>query len=134
MNASTRPPLKRLDDALAELLAQAVPLAQTEQLSTFDADGRVLAQDLVSALQVPSFDNSAMDGYAMRAGDVHAAGSVLSVSQRIAAGSTYHLHRVRIEQNFDLRVRRRQGGVAGALCGIHGRHSREVLNNPPNPP
>lgn len=87
MNASTRPPLKRLDDALAELLAQAVPLAQTEQLSTFDADGRVLAQDLVSALQVPSFDNSAMDGYAMRAADVPAAGSVLPVSQRIAAGS-----------------------------------------------
>ena len=87
MNASTRPPLKRLDDALAELLAQAVPLAQTEQLSTFDADGRVLAQDLVSALQVPSFDNSAMDGYAMRAVDVPAAGSVLPVSQRIAAGS-----------------------------------------------
>lgn len=87
MNASSRPPLKRLDDALAELLAQAAPLAQTEQISTFDADGRVLAQDLVSALQVPSFDNSAMDGYAMRAADVPAAGAVLPVSQRIAAGS-----------------------------------------------
>ncbi|MFG5779654.1 gephyrin-like molybdotransferase Glp [Comamonas sp. J-3] len=87
MNASSRIPLKRLDDALAELLAQAAPLAQTEQISTFDADGRVLAQDLVSALQVPSFDNSAMDGYAMRAADVPAAGAVLPVSQRIAAGS-----------------------------------------------
>ena len=87
MNAPTRAPLKRLDDALAELLAQATPLAQTEVLSTFDADGRVLAQNLVSALQVPSFDNSAMDGYTLRAADVPAAGTVLPISQRIAAGS-----------------------------------------------
>ena len=87
MNAPTRAPLKRLDDALAELLAQATPLAQAETVSTFDADGRVLAQDLVSALQVPSLDNSAMDGYALRAADVPAAGTVLPISQRIAAGS-----------------------------------------------
>lgn len=52
-----------------------------------DADGRVLAQDVVSALHVPSQDNSAMDGYAVRCADVVAAGTVLPVSQRIAAGS-----------------------------------------------
>jgi len=86
MNPSTRPPLKTLADALGELLAQAKPLAAAESVSTFDADGRVLAQDLVSSLQVPSFDNSAMDGYALRAADVPAAGAVLPVSQRIAAG------------------------------------------------
>ena len=83
----TRAPLMALDEALATLLAQAVaPLAQ-EEVSTFDADGRVLAQDIVSALQVPAFDNSAMDGYALRCADVAAAGAVLPVSQRIAAGS-----------------------------------------------
>ena len=93
MNPSPRPPLKTLDEALAQLLAQATPLApaetatETETVSTFDADDRVLAQDLVSALQVPSFDNSAMDGYAMRAVDVPAAGTVLPISQRIAAGT-----------------------------------------------
>ncbi|NUN62934.1 MAG: molybdopterin molybdenumtransferase MoeA, partial [Burkholderiaceae bacterium] len=76
-----------LDEALAALLAQAAaPLAQ-EEVSTFDADGRVLAQDIVSALQVPAFDNSAMDGYALRCADVAAAGTALPVSQRIAAGS-----------------------------------------------
>ena len=42
------------------------PLTATEAVSTFDADGRVLAQDLVSALQVPPQDNSSMDGYAVR--------------------------------------------------------------------
>ncbi|MFV0679781.1 gephyrin-like molybdotransferase Glp [Ottowia sp.] len=81
-----RPPLIPLDDALARLLAHARPLERTEQISTFDADGRVLAQDVVSPLRVPPNDNSAMDGYAVRAADVTAPGVELPVSQRIAAG------------------------------------------------
>lgn len=85
---AARPPLKALDQALAELLAHASVLTDPEILSTFDADGRVLAEDVVSGLQVPPEDNSAMDGYALRVADVTAAGVVLRVSQRIAAGST----------------------------------------------
>ncbi len=81
-----RPPLMPLDEALARLLAHAVPLARTESVSTFDADGRVLAQDIVSALHVPPQDNSSMDGYAVRAADVVAPGTELPVTQRIAAG------------------------------------------------
>ena len=80
-------PLKALDDALAELLLHATPLPGTDTVTTFDADGRVLAQDCVSALQVPPQDNSSMDGYAVRCADVAAAGGVLPVSQRIPAGS-----------------------------------------------
>ena len=75
-----------LDEALQRLLAQAVPLGRTEQVRTFDADGRVLAQDVVSALHVPPHDNSSMDGYAVRAADVTHAGIELPVTQRIAAG------------------------------------------------
>ena len=86
MSQPTRPPLKPLADALAELLAQAPAVLGAETVSTFDADGRVLAQSLVSALQVPPLDNSAMDGYALRAADVATVGSVLPISQRIAAG------------------------------------------------
>jgi len=81
-----RAPLMALDDALAALLAQVVPLAGTETVATFEADGRVLATDLVSALQVPPHDNSSMDGYAVRCADVAHAGTELRVSQRIAAG------------------------------------------------
>ncbi|MBN8556348.1 MAG: molybdopterin molybdenumtransferase MoeA, partial [Burkholderiales bacterium] len=81
-----RPPLMPLDDALARLLAAAAPLGRTERVDTFDADGRVLAQDLVSALHVPPRDNSSMDGYAVRAADASAAGVELPVTQRIAAG------------------------------------------------
>ena len=79
-------PLIPLDDALARLLAQALPLQGVDTVRTFDADGRVLAHDLVSAVQVPPLDNSAMDGYALRCADVPQPGTVLPVSQRIPAG------------------------------------------------
>jgi molybdopterin molybdotransferase len=75
-----------LDDALKTLLAQIKPLTSVTSVATLDADGRILAQDLVSALQVPAFDNSAMDGYAVRSADLTQAGIELAVTQRIAAG------------------------------------------------
>ena len=83
----SRPPLLSLDDALPQLLAHAQPLNGAESVSTFDADGRVLAQDVVSALQVPPQDNSSMDGYAVRVADCAQTGAVLRVTQRIPAGS-----------------------------------------------
>ena len=82
------PAMKSLDDALAQLLAHATPLGQPEQVDTFDADGRVLAQDVVSVLQVPPHDNSSMDGYALRCADLTDVGLALPVSQRIPAGSS----------------------------------------------
>lgn len=75
-----------LDAALDQLLARVEPVVGAESVATFDADGRVLAEDLVSALQVPPQDNSSMDGYAVRLADVTEKRVVLPVSQRIAAG------------------------------------------------
>lgn len=83
-------PLMSLDDALVQLLGHATALDGSEQMATFDADGRVLAQDLVSQLQVPPQDNSSMDGYALRCADVADQADLtqaLPVSQRIPAGS-----------------------------------------------
>jgi molybdopterin molybdotransferase len=52
-------------DAVNDFLARLVaPVAGTEQVGIFDALGRVLALDIVSPLNVPPHDNSAMDGYA----------------------------------------------------------------------
>ena len=83
-----RPPLRPLDDALLELLAHARLLAGTDSVATFDADGRVLAEDLVSPLQVPPQDNRSMDGYAVRSAEIPDDGGVpLTVSQRIPAGA-----------------------------------------------
>jgi molybdopterin molybdotransferase len=87
MSMANRPPLLSLDDALAQLLDSVQPLGRTQTVSTFDADGRVLAEDVVSELQVPAFDNSSMDGYAVRCADIPEAGVVLQVTQRIPAGS-----------------------------------------------
>jgi molybdopterin molybdotransferase len=86
MNVAKFPPLRSLDDALAELLAAVHSLQEVETVSTFDADRRVLAQEVVSSLDVPGFDNSQMDGYALRSADVREAGVVLQVTQRIPAG------------------------------------------------
>lgn len=86
MASNPRPPLLALEEALAQLLATLPDTAQRQELlATLDADGRVLAQDVVSQLEVPPQDNSSMDGYALRCADVHS-GRVLPVSQRIAAG------------------------------------------------
>ncbi|MFT4190703.1 MAG: molybdopterin molybdotransferase MoeA [Comamonas sp.] len=90
-----RPALKPLDEAVAELLAHAgsgLPGA-LETVSTFGADGRVLAEDVRAALDVPGHDNSAMDGYAVRVADwvsISAAATAdtgFAVSQRVAAGA-----------------------------------------------
>ena len=81
-------PLLGLDDALTRLVAAAGEhaLRETEEVSTFDALGRVLAADVLSGLDVPPADNTSMDGYALRAADVPAAGTELIVAQRIPAG------------------------------------------------
>jgi len=86
--SDTRPPLLSLDDALQRLLQGAAghAITETETVSTFDGLGRVLAAEVRSALDVPSADNSSMDGYALRAADA-AVGTLLPVAQRIAVPS-----------------------------------------------
>ena len=83
-----RPAMLSLDEVLQRLLAVARDrvIPETEKLATWDALGRVLARPVVSNLDVPPAANSAMDGYALRAADVPQAGTVLPVSQRLAAG------------------------------------------------
>ena len=84
-----RAPLLTLDEALERLVSAVPPLPASghETLSTFDALGRVLQQDLRSPLDVPPADNTSMDGYAMRCADVPSVGVLLAVSQRIPAGA-----------------------------------------------
>ena len=83
---AARPPMLTTAQALEALMAGATPITETETVDTLDANGRVLAAPVRSALRVPPADNTAMDGYAMRAADVPAAGARLPVSQRIPAG------------------------------------------------
>lgn len=77
-------PLLPLDEALARILATPRPELEVIETPLLDALGSVLARDMGSSVDVPPSDNSAMDGYALRASD---ADGSLPVSQRIPAGS-----------------------------------------------
>ena len=78
--------LMAVEVALERLLEMAAnaPIVQREHLPLAAASGRVLAEDLVSTLDLPPWPNSAMDGYALRLADW--SGEPLVVSQRIFAG------------------------------------------------
>jgi molybdopterin molybdotransferase len=82
----SKPPLMSVEEALAKLLAMAdaSPITQHERVGLADALNRVLARDLIAALDLPPWDNSAMDGYALREADAH--GAPLPVSQTVYAG------------------------------------------------
>ena len=82
--------LMSADDALAFLIDSAVVLSETE-ISTLDNSiGRILAKDIRSKINVPGFDNSAMDGYtiALDENNLSEINQTFNVVDRIAAGST----------------------------------------------
>ncbi|MBD1573520.1 molybdopterin molybdotransferase MoeA [Vibrio sp. S17_S38] len=70
MDSCTTPGLMPIDDALANMLKSITPIHSTTDKSLADTVGYVLAQDLHSPINVPPFDNSAMDGYAVRIDDL----------------------------------------------------------------
>ena len=78
--------LMPVEVALARLLemADASRIVERERLPLAQVQGRVLADDLVSTLDLPPWPNSAMDGYALRVADW--TGEPLVVSQKIFAG------------------------------------------------
>ena len=75
-----------LDEALMHLVGSAVPLADEETVMLDEALGRVLSKPVASTINVPAWDNSAMDGYAVRSQDINDLDQ-LPVVQRIPAGT-----------------------------------------------
>ena len=63
-------PMRSVDEAVALIVAQLSPVEGVESIVLADADGRVLAGDLVASLSLPPFTNSAVDGYAVRGEDL----------------------------------------------------------------
>ena len=88
MKSCDTPGLISVDQAIAQLLTHAHAPLQTEALPLSAVLGRVLAHNITSTINVPPFDCSAMDGYAIRSADVQREGARLPLSQRIAAGDT----------------------------------------------
>jgi molybdopterin molybdotransferase len=86
-------------DALSSILAAVRPL-DTEELRLFEAGDRILAEDVLARVSLPRFDNSSMDGYAVRAADA-VAGAVLRVIGEQPAGPDQGL---KIEAGTAVRV------------------------------
>jgi molybdopterin molybdotransferase len=79
-----------VDAARAVIAELVVPVRAVERLALRSALGRVLAHDVVSSIDVPAADNSAMDGYALRGAELHADGdAVLRVVGTALAGQRY---------------------------------------------
>lgn len=76
-----------MEEALELLLSRSQSIADSERIPTGSGLGRVLAEPVMSTIGVPGWDNSAMDGYAVRSADLAVSGGRLPVSQRIPAGA-----------------------------------------------
>ncbi|KAA9000564.1 molybdopterin molybdotransferase MoeA [Affinibrenneria salicis] len=81
--------LLSLEQALDKMLSQVSPPVASEQVELAQAAGRISAADITSPLDVPSFDNSAMDGYAVRLADL-ADGRPLPVAGKSFAGAPFN--------------------------------------------
>jgi molybdopterin molybdotransferase len=73
-------------DVARDLVLARTPRLEAETVAVAQAVGRVLAEDVTSADRVPGFDNSAMDGYAVRAADTAGAHAELPVVDESRAG------------------------------------------------
>jgi molybdopterin molybdotransferase len=83
-------PILSVEDAVAAITGRFSPVEGVETVALTEADGRVLAENLVATLQLPPFTNSAVDGYAVRAEDLPApsgAARLFRVAGRLHAGS-----------------------------------------------
>jgi molybdopterin molybdotransferase len=80
-------PLLPVADAERLIVERVAPVAECEMVPLREAAGRVLAEDVVAPVNVPPFDNAAVDGYAVRAADLEGKGETrLTVVDRVAAG------------------------------------------------
>lgn len=79
--------LTPINTALRQVLAAMTPITETETVNILAAVGRVLAEDFVAPIAVPPYNNSAMDGVAVRAQDVASVPVNLPITQRIPAGA-----------------------------------------------
>jgi molybdopterin molybdotransferase len=82
-------PMMSVDEAVAIIAARVAAVQDVETVDLRYADGRVLAAGISAPLPLPPFTNSAVDGYAMRSGDLPlTAGQAFPVTGRIQAGAS----------------------------------------------
>ncbi|HEY8268260.1 MAG TPA: gephyrin-like molybdotransferase Glp [Xanthobacteraceae bacterium] len=81
-------PLLAVDEAARLMAEQVPPIAEVETVRLADALGRVVAADVAAPIPLPSFDNSAVDGYAVRHVEIASSGETrLKLAGRVQAGA-----------------------------------------------
>lgn len=88
MGCCDAPGLMPIEEAMEKMLSPIKPIQTTLRLPLADAIGFVLAQDILSPINVPPFDNSAMDGYAIRRADLSQQ-AVLPLAGKSFAGQPF---------------------------------------------
>jgi len=82
-------PMMSVDEAVAMIAARVTAVREIETVSLAAADGRILASDISASLPLPPFTNSAVDGYAVRSGDLPREGErAFPVTGRVQAGAS----------------------------------------------
>jgi molybdopterin molybdotransferase len=84
-------PMMSVDEAVALIAARVTAVQDIETVPLIEADGRILAADILAPLPLPPFTNSAVDGYAVRSGDLSLRGEqAFPVEGRVQAGASAH--------------------------------------------
>jgi molybdopterin molybdotransferase len=84
-------PMMSVDEAVALIAARVTAVQDVETAPLIEADGRILAADILAPLPLPPFTNSAVDGYAVRSGDLSLRGEqAFPVEGRVQAGASAH--------------------------------------------
>ena len=84
-----------LEDAQEKMLAQLTPVTDSLSVSLAEAAGRITARAVTSPIDVPPFDNAAMDGYAIRLADA-ASKKPLPIAGKAFAGAPFTVGRARL--------------------------------------
>jgi molybdopterin molybdotransferase len=82
-------PMMSVDEAVGLIAARVARVEEVETVALMEADGRILARDIAAPLPLPPFTNSAVDGYAVRSGDLpKGAEAAFAVAGRVPAGAS----------------------------------------------
>lgn len=115
--------------ALTEILSFAKPV-KTEKIAVTDSYGRILSSDIIAPISIPTFDNSAMDGYAARSSDLKKVPLTLKVVEIIQAGS---VPRKTVRRGECAKIMTGAPMPSGADCVIMVEDTKMIMSDGHNP-
>ena len=118
-------PMMSVDEAVGLIATRVTRIDEVETVALRAADGRILARDIAASLPLPPFTNSAVDGYAVRSGDLpKGAEAAFAVAGRVQAGQKHlvdfrhFLDRLVLANDLAAQGSVEVASIAAATCGI----------------